>query len=141
MARPSLYTPELVEAICERLAEGEPLAVICREEGMPGITTLWRWEREHEGVSETIACAREAGQEIIAARSRGTARGKTGDDGDSSGDVQRDKLIIETDLKLLAKWNPRKWGDKLQHADADGEKLAAPTFIFQPAPSSSEPSE
>jgi hypothetical protein len=27
--------------------------------------------------------------------------------GDSSGDVQRDKLIVETDLKLLAKWNPR----------------------------------
>lgn len=134
MGRPSLYTPELVETICVRLAEGEPLAIICREEGMPGITTLWRWEREHEGVSETIARAREAGQEYIAARSRNTARGK-GEEmgGDSSGDVQRDKLIIETDLKLLAKWNPRKWGDKVQHADADGEKLAAPTFILQPA--------
>lgn len=130
MARPSLYTPGLVETICARLAEGEPLAVICRGEGMPGITTLWRWEREHEGVSETIACAREAGQEIIAARARGTARGKTGDDGDSSGDVQRDKLIIETDMKLLAKWNPRKWGDKLQHADADGEKLPPATVLF-----------
>ncbi|GAB1407680.1 terminase [Thermomonas brevis] len=122
----------LVEDICARLAEGEPLAQICRDDGMPGITTLWRWEREHEGVAETIACAREAGHEVIAARTRGTARGKVGQDGDSSGDVQRDKLIIETDLKLLAKWNPRKWGDKLQHADADGEKLAPATIVIAP---------
>jgi hypothetical protein len=30
--------------------------------------------------------------------------------------VQRSKLRIETRLKLLAKWNPKKWGDKLELA-------------------------
>jgi chromosome segregation ATPase len=44
---------------------------------------------------------------------------------DKSGDPQRDKLRIETRLKLLAKWNPKKYGDSTQikHADADGNKL------------------
>ena len=46
--------------------------------------------------------------------------------------MQRDKLIIDTDLKLLAKWSPRLYGDKVQLADADGEKLPAPQFIVQP---------
>lgn len=27
--------------------------------------------------------------------------------------VQRSKLRIETRLKLLAKWNPKKWGEKV----------------------------
>jgi hypothetical protein len=27
--------------------------------------------------------------------------------------IQRSKLRIETRLKLLAKWNPRKWGEKV----------------------------
>ena len=27
--------------------------------------------------------------------------------------IQRAKLRIDTRLKLLAKWNPKKWGDKL----------------------------
>ena len=81
-----------------------------------------------DDISRAIARAREEGEQSIAFRARQTARGA----GDSTGDVQRDKLIIDTDLKLLAKFNPKRWGDKLQHADADGEKLVAPTFILQP---------
>jgi hypothetical protein len=33
--------------------------------------------------------------------------------GESTLNVQRVKLIIETDLKLLAKWDPRRYGDKV----------------------------
>ena len=45
--------------------------------------------------------------------------------GFSSGDVARDKLIIETDLKLLAKWHAKKYGDKLD-LTSGGEKLPQP---------------
>lgn len=133
MGRPSTYTPEILDAICERLSVGEPLAQICRDDGMPGVTTVYDWEKSQEGVSEAIARAREAGWHAIAARARQTARGKDEDlGGDSTGDVQRDKLIIETDLKLLAKWSPRLYGDKVQLSDADGNNLPAPQFIIQP---------
>jgi hypothetical protein len=81
---------------------------------MPSVTTVWNWQRSKPEFSESIACARETGFDVIAYRSRQTARGKTSkENGDSSGDVQRDKLIIETDLKLLAKWDPKRYGDKL----------------------------
>jgi len=43
------------------------------------------------------------------------------------------KLQIETRLKLLSKWDPARYGDKLQHADANGDVLPpAPQFLFQP---------
>jgi hypothetical protein len=119
MARPSIYSDELLETICEKLSDGTPLAEMCREEGMPSPGTVRNWMNDEvEGVdgkrvSDAIARARIEGHDAIAARARLTARGKTIDEGgDSSGDVQRDKLIIETDLKLLAKWDPKRYGDK-----------------------------
>ena len=33
--------------------------------------------------------------------------------------MQHAKLRIDTRLKLLAKWNPRKWGDKLAVGGAE----------------------
>ena len=119
--RPSLYTPELLDTICKRLARGEPLAAICREDGMPGRTTVWEWERADKTISERIARAREEGEEAIAADCLAIADDATGDFrmGEKSplvdtDHIQRSKLRIETRLKLLAKWNPGKWGDKLQ---------------------------
>lgn len=112
--RPTDFTEEKAEAICARLSKGEPLAVICRDEGMPTDRTVRNWREANAEFSSAIGRAREAGFDAIAYRARETARGKTeGEGGDSSGDVQRDKLIIETDLKLLAKWDPKRYGDKL----------------------------
>lgn len=125
--RPSKCTPELLDEIGRRLGEGEPLTVICEDEGKPDPRTVRRWMEDPE-VSSVIARAREEGEQAIAHRARQTARGE----GDSTGDVQRDKLIIDTDLKLLAKFNPRKWGDRLQHANDPTDPLPAPQFIIQP---------
>jgi len=109
MGRPSDYTPEAAREICVRLAEEEPLAEICRDSGMPHPSTVRRWAANNEALSLAIADAREDGEDRITANIRKTAKG---DPEFSSGDVQRDKLIIDTDLKLLAKWNPKKYGDK-----------------------------
>ena len=109
--RPSDYTSEIAQEICDKLAEGISLAEICRREDMPHPSTVRRWAKSNEALSLAIADAREDGEERITANIRRTARG---DDGYSTGDVQRDKLIIDTDLKLLAKWNPKKYGEKIQ---------------------------
>lgn len=120
MARPSIYTPEIIEELCAGLADGIPLAQLCRQEGMPAYITVWTWMRDMPEVNKAIACAREAGEDVIATNTRLTARGI----GESTHDVQRDKLIIDTDLKLLAKWNPKKYGDKLAlGGDGSGEPI------------------
>lgn len=126
MARPSLYTPEIINEICERLGNGEPMAQICRDDHMPSARTVRDWVNTKPDVSAAIACAREEGEDIIAARLRDTARGR----GESTQDVQRDKLIIDTDLKLLAKWNPKKWGDKTTLA-GDTENPIAITEVVR----------
>ena len=126
MGRPSSYTPELVEAIAERLSNGEPLAVICRDEGMPGLRTVYDWMEGKADVSARIARAREAGEDMIAAGcleiaddARNDYMERLNSDGESDGyaynaeHVQRSKLRIDTRLKLLSKWNPKKYGERL----------------------------
>lgn len=118
--RPSKHTPALADEIVQRLSKGEPLAAICRDDHMPCPSVVWEWRAKDTAFSDAIARARDTGFDVIAARTRQTARGKTeAAGGDSSGDVQRDKLIIDTDLKLLAKWDPKRYGDKVQHVGGD----------------------
>lgn len=121
MGRPSTYHPSTVEVIADRLSKGEPLAKICRDESMPGHRTVYDWMEKQPEVSAILARARDLGEEVIAAELQSVARGGVG----SSGDVQRDKLIIDTDLKLLACWNPKRYGQRIENrlAGPEGEAL------------------
>jgi hypothetical protein len=48
-----------------------------------------------------------------------------------SGSVQHAKLRIETRLKLLAKWNPKTWGDRVTQeiSGPDGSPVQTTTSI------------
>ena len=131
--RPSKYTPELVEEICERISKGEPLRQICRDEHMPGWRSVYDWQAKDPDFLARIAHARELGEEAIAQEcveiaddARNDWMEKLDKDGVAVGwqlngdHVQRSKLRIETRLKLLAKWNPRKWGER-QHVEHSGK--------------------
>lgn len=110
----------LVPVICEQLSEGVPLRVICRQEGMPSAGQVHAWKKADPSIAEPIERARDLGHDAIAERLRLTARGKGPDEGgDSTGDVARDTLIVNTDLKLLAKWSPR-YAERLAHTNKDG---------------------
>jgi len=118
--RPSTFTKHIGQAICDRLAAGEPLTQICRDEGFPTDRTVRNWMTADADFASDIARARELGFDAIASRLRDTARGR----GESTQDVQRDKLIIDTDLKLLAKWDPKRYGEKLAvGGDPDGPPI------------------
>lgn len=119
---PLVYDREvLVEVICEDLAKGVPLEDICRRDGMPSARSVHAWKRAEPDIAAPIAYAREAGADAIAQRMRLTARGKGPDQGgDSTGDVQRDALIVNTDLKLLAKWFPASYGDRVALTNREG---------------------
>lgn len=120
---PKTFSPEeratIIPKVIKGLSEGTPLTVICREEGMPCDNTIRSWGDDDAGLAADIAYARDSGWDAIASRTRETARGK----GDSTADVQRDKLIIDTDLKLLAKWDKKRYGDKLDVAHTGGVKM------------------
>lgn len=141
--RPSLYTSEIAEEIIGRLSEGEPLAVICRDEHMPSVRTVSHWKETQEGFAAAFGLARDVGFDALAARCLEIANTplegvETTTDADGKVTEKRGdmlghrKLQIETILKLLAKWDPRRYGERLhtdvQQLDADGK----PTAPVQP---------
>jgi hypothetical protein len=44
--RPSIYSQELADRICERLASGESLRAICLDDGIPSWPTISKWLNE-----------------------------------------------------------------------------------------------
>lgn len=124
--RPTLKSAEVLERIYAGLETGTPLTVICREDGMPSPRTVWDWEQQDAEVSKAIARAREIGEYAILEECRTIA--DTPMEGeevelDEAGVITKTKrgdmlahrkLQIETRLKLLAKFNPRRWGDKME---------------------------
>ena len=122
IGRPSKYTPELAAEICERLSDGEPLRQICRDDHMPAWTAIYAWAAKDKELSERIAQAREQGYDAIAEDLLAIADtplyGETETSSANGLTITRQdmlghrKLQIETRLKLLAKWNPKKYGDR-----------------------------
>lgn len=46
VGRPSTYTEELGFAVCQRIAEGESVRAICRDEAMPDRHTIYNWAND-----------------------------------------------------------------------------------------------
>lgn len=118
--RPSEFNDATAIKIIEGLSNGIPLTVICLPDDMPCDDTVRNWMKADPAFNRAIARAREVGFDVIAHRSRLTLRGKTEDEGgESTGDVQRDKAIADHDLKLLAKWDPKRYGDRMKLVGGD----------------------
>lgn len=115
---------------------------------MPETRTVSDWKLAHANFAADFARAREAGFDAIADDCmkiaddsehdfRSVTRGEEEVQEVNSDHIQRAKLRIETRLKLLAKWDPKRYGDRLQTeitgelsvkksaADMSDEELAA----------------
>lgn len=125
MGRQSTFNEKDAAEIVARLSKGEPLASICREEFMPAVRTVSDWKAEHPKFAADFARAREDGFDALAAECLEIADDGSADYKLSSRDggpdiivdsenVQRSKLKIDTRLKLLAKWDPKRYGEKLE---------------------------
>lgn len=127
VGRPSKNTPELRQEIIDRLSKGEPLAQICRDEWMPAWRTVYDWIDADAEFSAGIARGRQLGYDVIAQDCITIADDgtndymkKLADDGNEAAlaynaeHVQRSKLRVETRLKLLAKWDPKRYGERQQ---------------------------
>lgn len=111
----------IVATICEELAKGRGLATICREfPGMPDPSTVWDWEKQSPEISQAIARARAIGEHTILEEIVPIADDVSGDHiTDSEGRtvvnneaIARSKLRVWTRLQLLAKLNPKRWGEQ-----------------------------
>lgn len=133
MGRPSEYTDDIGAAICARLAGGEPLTKICRDDGMPNPATVYRWLIAFPTFSEMYTRAREdqadtLADEIVAIADDGQNDTYVNGDGvevTNQDVIARSKLRVEARKWVAAKLKPRKYGDamKLEGAGPNGEHM------------------
>lgn len=143
--RPSDYTPELARAVCQRIAEGESLRSIARDDAMPDKWTILRWLGRHEEFSAQYARAKEQGAEALAEELFEIADDASNDymeqldgEGNVTGyklmgeHVQRSKLRIDTRKWYLSKIMPKKYGDKVQTEHSGSVSYTVVTGIPDP---------
>jgi hypothetical protein len=127
--RPDTFSMKTFDEVIERLSMGEPLAAICRDKHMPALRTFYTWKDRSPELAARFAHARDDGFDQIALETlkiadtpveatieRSTASGLEVTRQDALG---HRKLQIETRLKLLAKWDPRRYGEKLAIGGAE----------------------
>lgn len=127
MDTPERYGPryvEITDALLRWIEDGRPLQQFCRQEGNPSRSVLYRWLEQDEDFAALFARARDLGADAIAEEALKIAdtpvMGETTTTSDKDGTtirredmVAHRKLQVWTRLQLLAKWNPKKYGDKL----------------------------
>lgn len=129
--RPSKYDPEIARIICEQLSEGIPLRQICRDnDGFPAWRTVYDWMGRDEELSASIARARDIGYDalaeeclLIADTPQFGQKQVMSDEGATTtieDMLGHRKLQIETRLKLLAKFHPTKYGDRVALEGVEG---------------------
>jgi hypothetical protein len=131
---------DLVPKICARLAKGEPLAVICRDIGISR-RVVYQWRDADPAIADLMQDARDDGYDAIASECLDIADDNTQDwkvvkrgrDEQLEIDkeaVLRSKLRVETRLKLLAKWDPKRYGERMQldHRSPDGTMSPKPVM-------------
>lgn len=124
--RPSDYTEELADAICERIADGESLRAICAKEDMPNKSTVFRWLAAHNEFATKYAHARDVQADILVDEMTDIADDgsndwmeRRNDDGENIGwrengeALRRSALRISTRQWIAEKLKPKKYGTKV----------------------------
>lgn len=112
--RPSTYSRQKGDAICERIAAGEDVGAVLAAEGVPW-GTLVRWRQARPNFATQYARARESSAE--AWEHRAWTEAEKANDRDSAAAAN---VRVNTIKWMAAKRNPRIYGDKMLHTGADG---------------------
>jgi hypothetical protein len=110
--RPTLYTAEMADEILARLANGEPLKTICRDDHLPSASTVRGWVMDdREGFSGRYARAKDLGLEANADEIMELPDDFTGE---TPGDIAKLRAQLDSRKWLLSKLKPERYGDSLK---------------------------
>lgn len=141
--RPSIFSQNLADKICARLAIGESARTVCADDGMPALASLFKWLRENKEFSEQYARAKQESADAMAEDildisdegSNDWMEKRYGRDAESTwvvnGEaVQRSKLRVETRKWLMAKMKPKRYADHID-VTSDGKAIETNTIILK----------
>ena len=108
LGRPTDYTKDMADKICEKISGGLSLRAICAEAGMPARGTIYRWLIENADFQDQYTRAREKqadyfAEEIIEIADSAEAE---------SAAVSKAKLQIDARKWAASKIAPKRYGDK-----------------------------
>jgi len=103
--RPSTYTEEMGNLICDKLTEGVSLRKLCMSEEFPNASTVYVWLDRFPSFAEKYARAREAATEDMLEAILEIAD-------DPKIDTQDKRVRIDTRKWAMSKLNMKKYGEK-----------------------------
>jgi hypothetical protein len=124
MARPSSFTQEVADLICERISDGESLRAICTDDGLPDKATVFRWLGDNAAFCDQYARAREVQadtvfDDILSIADDGRNDWMQRNYGEETRWVENGEAIRRSQLRIDArKWmagklKPKKYGERL----------------------------
>jgi hypothetical protein len=105
--RKSEFTQAMADRICERLAAGESLRSICRDDDMPSWPAISNWLQKFPEFAAQYARAREDQAETHADRIIEIAD-------DDSIDPNHKRIMVDARKWVAAKLKPKRYGDKAE---------------------------
>ena len=142
--RPTTVPPAMQDKICERLALGESLSKICRDDSMPGMSTIYavllrddkfqeRYTRAREQQSDTymdqcVDIADDTANDTI------TLINKNGEEYEKTNfdHINRSRLKVDTRIKIAEKMAPRKYMPQNRTEHAGGVTVIYPPAVSKP---------
>ncbi|MEX0651888.1 MAG: hypothetical protein WD153_00275 [Candidatus Paceibacterota bacterium] len=121
--RPTIYTKELADRICSRIASGESLRRICKDDDMPSrrVVHLWLFDDSKKEFLHHYKEACDMRTDEMFDEIQEIAD-------DTDGDVMRDRLRVDTRKWQLSKMKPKKYGDKMDLTTA-GEPIKGFNYV------------
>lgn len=118
--RPTMYSIDLAGKICRRIANGDSLRSICREDDMPSRAAVLNWLQDRPEFVARYEHARQLqaegfGEEVVELSDQLPP-------GASHEDISRQKLRIDSRKWVAARMLPQKYGKttKMEHTGKDG---------------------
>jgi outer membrane lipoprotein-sorting protein len=107
MGRPTIYSEDLANKICDRIAFGRSLRSVCEDSDIPNKMTVLRWLRDKPDFRAQYEISRKELIELEADRLLEIAD-------NSDEDPQRSRLMVDARKWLLSKLVPKKYGDRIE---------------------------
>lgn len=128
------FTQEVADTICTRIAEGESLRGICKDDDLPCLSTVFKWLDLVPAFADQYARAREQQAETLAAEIvaiadevevRTIGGGEDGEEIRLALDptaVARNRLRVDARKWVASKLKPKVYGDRVttEHTGPNG---------------------
>lgn len=112
--RPTTFTQQLADQICERMANGETLRAVCRDIDLPPSTVI-EWTMNNKTFSEQYTQARQKQADSYADMIL--------DEAFNSHDAQIGRLRVDALKWVASKLAPKRYGDKVEVEQTGTQKI------------------